>query len=85
MNRLRPLAAALSIAIALAVVLRRSGYSTYGVLDTGIFVVFLIFFWWLISDFSSGKGRSGADGIASAEKSIAFRFGRFLSGMFRRG
>ena len=74
----------MAIAVVLALVLRRSGYSSYGPIDTAIFLVFLVFFWWLISDFSGGKGETDADEAASVEKNIAFRFGRFLSRIFGR-
>jgi len=84
MKKLHPAAAAVAIAVVLAVVHRRSGYSSYGPIDTAIFFVFLIFFWWLISDFSGGKGGTDANEAASIEKNIAFRFGRFLSRIFGR-
>ncbi|TRC90594.1 hypothetical protein FJV80_05525 [Mesorhizobium sp. WSM4310] len=74
-------------------VYRRSGrccassqrYSSYGPIDTAIFVVFLVFFWWLISDFSGSKGEIDANEAASVEETIGFRFGRSLSRIFRRG
>ncbi|ESX83765.1 hypothetical protein [Mesorhizobium sp. LSHC412B00] len=84
MMKLRPLAAAIAIAAVLAGVYRRSGYTTYGLLDTAILVVFLVFFWWLISDFSRRKARVDADGRQSTDGGIAFRFGRFLRRVFRR-
>jgi hypothetical protein len=84
MKKLHPAAAAVSIGVALAIVLRRTGYSSYGPIDTAIFVVFLVFFWWLVSDFSGGKGETDTNEAASVEKNIAFRFGRFLSRLFVR-
>ncbi|MBZ9895368.1 MULTISPECIES: hypothetical protein [unclassified Mesorhizobium] len=85
MKKLHPAAAAMTIAVLLAGVLRHSGYSTYGPIDTAILVVFLVFFWWLISDFSGGKAAIDADDGRSADNGMAFRFGRFLSRVFRRG
>ncbi|BCG87613.1 hypothetical protein MesoLj113c_37230 [Mesorhizobium sp. 113-3-9] len=84
MKKLHPAAAAVVIAVVLAIVLRRDGYSSHGPIDTAIFVVFLVFFWWLISDFSGGKGGTDASEAESVEKNIAFRFGRFLSRIFAR-
>ncbi|TPN45490.1 MULTISPECIES: hypothetical protein [unclassified Mesorhizobium] len=85
MKKLHPVAAAATIAAMCAGVLWRSGYSTYGPIDTGILVLFLIFFWWLISDFSGGKAGSDVDGHQSVNDGIAFRFGRFLGRVFGRG
>ncbi|TJV38120.1 MAG: hypothetical protein E5Y02_30660 [Mesorhizobium sp.] len=85
MKKLHPVAAAATIAAICAAVLWRSGYSTYGPIDTGILVLFLIFFWWLISDFSGGKAGSDVDGHQSINGGIAFRFGRFLGRVFGRG
>lgn len=85
MKKVHPAAAAVFIAGAVAVVFRHSSYSSHGPIDTGIFVVFLVFFWWLISDFSGGKDGIGASDAAAGEKSHAFRFGRFLSRIFQRG
>ncbi|ESY76107.1 hypothetical protein NKJ90_19900 [Mesorhizobium sp. M0051] len=85
MKKLHPAAAAVFIAGAVAAVLRHSSYSSHGPIDTGIFVVFLVFFWWLISDFSGGEGGADVNETASAKESIAFRFGRFLSRISRRG
>ncbi|MBZ9957894.1 MULTISPECIES: hypothetical protein [unclassified Mesorhizobium] len=42
MKKLHPAAAAMTIAVLLAGVLRHSGYSTYGPIDTAILVVFLV-------------------------------------------
>ncbi|RWQ21114.1 hypothetical protein [Mesorhizobium sp.] len=50
MKKFHPAAAAVFIAGAVAVVFRHSSYSSHGPIDTGIFVVFLVFFWWLISE-----------------------------------
>jgi len=85
MKKLHPAAAAVTIAVLLAVVLRRNGYSSYGPIDTAILAVFLVFFWWLISDFSGGKASIDADGHQSSDNGIAFRLGRFLNRIFRRG
>ncbi|WP_143019382.1 hypothetical protein [Mesorhizobium qingshengii] len=84
MKKLHPAAAAVAMAVVLALVIRRSGYSSYGPIDTAIFLVFLVFFWWLISDFSGGKGGNDADEATSVEKNFAFRFGRSLSRIFGR-
>ena len=82
MKKLHPAAAAVAIAVVLAIVLRRDGYSSHG--PTPRFSLFPGFFWWLISDFSGGKGGTDASEAESAEKNIAFRFGRFLSRIFAR-
>ncbi|MCH4556408.1 CBS-domain-containing membrane protein [Mesorhizobium sp. USDA 4775] len=42
MKKLHPAAAAVAIAVVLALVLRRSGYSSYGPIDKAIFIVFLV-------------------------------------------
>ncbi len=78
MKKLHPAAAAAALAFTLGIVLARSGYRSHGPVDTAIFIAFLVFFWWLISDFSGGKAGK------SVENSIAFRFGRLLSRVLRR-
>ncbi|AZO00340.1 hypothetical protein EJ066_26220 [Mesorhizobium sp. M9A.F.Ca.ET.002.03.1.2] len=83
MKKLHPGAAAALLAVLVGIALRRNGYSSHGPIDTALFVVFLVFFWWLISDFSGGKASVDADGHQSANTGIAFRFGRFLSRIFR--
>ncbi|MGX7873399.1 hypothetical protein ACVDG5_012045 [Mesorhizobium sp. ORM6] len=85
MKKLHPAAAAASIVVVVGFVLRHGEYSSRGPIHTAILVVFLVFFWWLISDFSGGKGGIGADDAAAVEKSIAFRFGWLLSRIFQRG
>lgn len=85
MLKLRPLAAALAIALLVAGVLRRSGYHSYGPIDTAVFVLFLIFVWWLISDFSGGKERAPADAENGVDNSLAFRLGKVLNRVFRPG
>ena len=84
MMKFHPVAAALTIAVLLAGVVRRSGYSSHGPIDIILLVLFLILFWWLISDFSGGKASIDADGRQNGDNGIAFRFGRFLNRVFRR-
>ncbi|RVD11515.1 MAG: hypothetical protein EOS73_10995 [Mesorhizobium sp.] len=71
MKKFHPAAAAVFIAGAVAVVFRHSSYSSHGPIDTGIFVVFLVFFWWLISDFS-GKRRNWRQRCCSRGKEPCF-------------
>jgi hypothetical protein len=82
MKKLHPAAAATALAFALGAVLSRSGYTSYDPVDTAIFIVFLVFFWWLISDFSGGKAVAN-DG-QDKDNGLAFRFGRFLGRIFGR-
>ncbi|MET3593628.1 MULTISPECIES: hypothetical protein [Mesorhizobium] len=85
MLKLRPFAAAFAIALLVAGVLRRSGYHSYGLIDTAVLILFLIFVWWLISDFSGGKEPVLTDAKDGVDNSLAFRFGKFLNRVFRRG
>jgi len=72
MKKLHPAAAAVAIAVVLAIVLRRDGYSSHGPIDTAIFVVFLVFFWWLISDFSGGKAELTLAKLKAQKRTLLF-------------
>jgi hypothetical protein len=85
MKKLHPGAAAAALAFGLAIMLSRGGYANHGPIDSALLVVFLVFFWWLISDFSGREAGVDADARQSEDDGIAFRFGKFLNRIFRRG
>jgi len=85
MKKFHPAYSAAFLIVGTGAMISRVRYSSYGPIDTTIFVLFLIFFWWIISDFSGGKASMDADRRQSADNGIAFRFGRFLIRIFRRG
>ncbi|MER9596941.1 hypothetical protein [Mesorhizobium sp. M0244] len=85
MKKFHPTYSAAFLIVGSGALISRGRYSSYGPIDTAILVLFLIFFWWLISDFSGGKADVDADRRQSADNGIAFPFGKFLSRVFGRG
>lgn len=78
---MHPGAAAALIAIFAAIAVPKS--SGHGWVDGLAFAFFLIFLWWLISDFSVGR-IVDAKGHESAPKGIAFLAGKKLNRIWRR-
>lgn len=55
MKKFHPAYSAAFLIVGSGALISRGRYSSYGPIDTAILVLFLIFFWWLISDFSGEK------------------------------
>ncbi|TPM38601.1 hypothetical protein [Mesorhizobium sp. B2-3-4] len=65
MRKFHPAYSAAHILVGTGAALWHGGYAGYGVMETAILVPFLIFFWWLVSDFSGGEGGTAREGVAT--------------------
>lgn len=80
MTKLHPGAAAALIAIFAAIAIPKS--SGHGWVDGLAFAAFLVFLWWLISDFSAGR-LVDPEGHERPRKGIAFLAGKKLNRVWR--
>lgn len=79
--KLHPGAAAALIAIMAGIAIPKS--SGHGWVDGLAFVAFLVFLWWLISDFSAGR-LVDSEGHERPRQGFAFLLGKSLNRVWRR-